>query len=800
MEPLPQLTPGMIFARDFRVVRPLSAGGMGAVYVVEQLSTQRPRALKIMLPDLVRDPTSRARFTQEATVAGRIKSDHVVEVVSAGIDEGTNTPWIAMELLEGEELAQAMARRGALPPGEVMEVLRQLCHGLGAAHRAGLVHRDLKPENVFLCASRREGVAFMVKILDFGIAKVVGESRTSAQSTSSMGSPMWMAPEQAEQGQIRPATDVWALGLIAFHLLTGRFYWRTANLAEPALAGILKEIFVDPIEPASHRASQLGVAHLIPPGFDGWFARCAVRDAAQRFGDASEALAHVLPILGNAAGVVPNAITYPGLPPNALPPSPPSIPPSVPATAMLAQTPMGYPTPPPHPAGAYVGATQGWNPSMPPSHPGGWQPPVAMAPAPRKGNGGLIVGVALGVILLGGLGVGAAVALSGSGDANPDGGASTPSLLPSLPIPRVPSVPAFRGPQCRGTGMEADIPGLTGVVSVSAGRFHSCAVTRDGVTHCWGWNANKQLGDGTTEDQYSPMAVPDLSGVVRVAAGQSFTCALQRTGDVACWGLSARGERPHPAIVPGASMVTQISAGELHACGRRTDGTVICWGMGSNGELGDGNRDSSLGAVVVQGLTGVTQVSVGGFHSCALRVDGSVWCWGQQEHGELGNGRRGREPIALPTPVLGVLGAVQVAAGEYHTCALLRSGAVLCWGANDQGALGGPRQGNVVTPTPVPGLGAVARIAAGYSHNCAMRANGTVVCWGANNTCQIGQGGLLAGRDPVDLAPLGAVADIAPGGMHTCALRANGGVRCWGYNNYGQLGSGSNSAQPDIAY
>ena len=202
----------------------------------------------------------------------------------------------------------------------------------------------------------------------------------------------------------------------------------------------------------------------------------------------------------------------------------------------------------------------------------------------------------------------------------------------------------------------------------------------------------------------------------------------------------------------------------------------------------------------VQGLTGVTQVMVGGFRAWALRVDGSVWCWGQQEHGELGNGRRGREPIALPTPVLGVLGAVQVAAGEYHTCALLRSGAVLCWGANDQGALGGPRKGNVVPPTPVPGLGAVARIAAGYSHNCAMRANGTVVCWGANNTCQIGQGGLLAGRDPVDLAPLGAVADIAPGGMHTCALRANGGVRCWGYNNYGQLGSGSNSAQPDIAY
>ncbi|MEZ4389875.1 MAG: protein kinase [Polyangiales bacterium] len=790
MEPLPQLTPGMIFARDFRVVRLLSAGGMGAVYVVEQISTQRPRALKIMLPDLVRDPTSRARFTQEATVAGRIKSDHIVEVVSAGIDEATNTPWIAMELLEGEELAQAMTRRGALPPAEVMEVMRQLCHGLGAAHRAGLVHRDLKPENVFLCTARREGVPFMVKVLDFGIAKVVGESRTSAQSTSSIGSPMWMAPEQAEQGQIRPATDVWALGLIAFHLLTGRFYWRSVNLADVALAALMKEIFVDPIEPASQRAAQLGVGQLIPPGFDGWFHRAVSRDATHRFVDAAEALAHLLPVLGGAAGVTPNAVTYPGLPPSVAPPAAPMIQP----TQM--HTPAGFPTPPPAPGG-FVGGTQAWSPQGPPSHPGGWPQPYAPPPSGSSGKGPLLAVAGLAVLAIAGAGV-AALSLSGSGDDPPgaDGGAS-PSLLPML---RRPSPPAFRGPQCRGTGMDTDIPGLTGVVSVSAGRFHSCAVTRDGITHCWGWNANKQLGDGSTEDQYSPMAVPGLTGVVRVAAGQSFTCALQSTGNVACWGLGARGEMPRPTLVEGVSLATQISLGELHGCARRSDGTVMCWGHNSSGELGDGSRESRAGAVPVRGLTGVTQVSVGGFHSCALRGDGTVWCWGQQEHGELGNGRRGREPVSTPTQALGVAGAIQVAAGEYHTCALIRGGSVMCWGSNDQGALGGPRQGNIVTPQLVQGLQGVARIAAGYTHNCAMHSDRTVTCWGSNNTCQLGRGGLLAGRDPIDLEALGAVSDISPGGMHTCAIRPNGAVRCWGYNNYGQTGSGSNSTQPDISY
>ena len=150
MAPLPQLTPGMVFARDFRVVRHLSAGGMGAVYVVEQISTQRPRALKIMLPELVREPKARERFMQEATVSARIRSDHIVEVVGAGVDDETGTPWMAMELLEGEELADTMRRRGTLPPVEVMEVFRQLCHALAAAHRKGIVHRDLKPENVLL--------------------------------------------------------------------------------------------------------------------------------------------------------------------------------------------------------------------------------------------------------------------------------------------------------------------------------------------------------------------------------------------------------------------------------------------------------------------------------------------------------------------------------------------------------------------------------------------------------------------------------------------------------------------------
>ena len=133
------LAPDAIFARDFKIVRPLSHGGMGAVYVAVQLSTGRERALKLMHPRLVQDERQRRRFEQEAQVGARIESDHVVEVVGAGVDDDTGAPWLCMELLRGQDLASLIAHRGTLPPSEVLFVFRQMCHAVGAAHRVGVV-------------------------------------------------------------------------------------------------------------------------------------------------------------------------------------------------------------------------------------------------------------------------------------------------------------------------------------------------------------------------------------------------------------------------------------------------------------------------------------------------------------------------------------------------------------------------------------------------------------------------------------------------------------------------------------
>jgi formylglycine-generating enzyme required for sulfatase activity/tRNA A-37 threonylcarbamoyl transferase component Bud32 len=290
-----QLEPGAIFGKDFRILRPLREGGMGAVYVAEQLSTGKERALKVMAPALASDPATRERFVLEAHAGSRIESDHIVEVVTAGIDEATGSPYLVMELLRGEELADAAARIGPLPLGDVAELLSQVGHALEMAHAQGIVHRDLKPENIFLASSRRRDVAFTAKILDFGIAKLVEDSMKKT-GTQPLGTPLFMAPEQTDRkGPIRPATDVWALGLIAFKLLTGRDYWAT----DGSLGALIREICVDSMPPASERAKELAARPLqpgefpvaaLPSGFDAWFVRCVNRDVNARFANAGEAV------------------------------------------------------------------------------------------------------------------------------------------------------------------------------------------------------------------------------------------------------------------------------------------------------------------------------------------------------------------------------------------------------------------------------------------------------------------------------------------------------------------------------
>ncbi len=278
-----------LFAGDYRVVRQLSSGGMATVYLAEQRSTGKERALKVMHPQLVQDAELRERFEREARIVSLIRSDHVVQVIDAGVDEASASPWIAMELLEGEDLESFVARRRRVSVAQLLEVLRQLCHALAAAHAVGVVHRDLKPENIFVTPSLSTEDGARLKVLDFGIAKVLADA---GQSTDTLGTPLWMAPEQTDpRALITPATDVWSLGLLAFWMLTGKVFWSSVHTPLVSVQAMMRELLFEPIPAASERAETLGVADALPGGFDAWFAKCVRREPTERYADAAVALA-----------------------------------------------------------------------------------------------------------------------------------------------------------------------------------------------------------------------------------------------------------------------------------------------------------------------------------------------------------------------------------------------------------------------------------------------------------------------------------------------------------------------------
>jgi phosphate transport system substrate-binding protein len=284
------LAAGAVISGGYRIVKVLAAGGMGTVYEAEQIATGAQRALKVMHGQFAGDENLRARFVREARLAASIPSDHVAQVLDAGLDETTGALYIVLELLEGNTLSRELRTRGAFAWPDVLEVMRQIAHALAAAHARGIVHRDLKPANIFLSRSRHAGLPLMVKVLDFGIAKAVAGAHEASGVV--LGTPAWMAPEQTTVDvAVGPPADVWAFGLLTFMLITGQHFFQSANLRTAATAAVLREVVIDPVIPASERAAQLGCADRIPPHFDGWFARCLDREPANRFVDAAQAYA-----------------------------------------------------------------------------------------------------------------------------------------------------------------------------------------------------------------------------------------------------------------------------------------------------------------------------------------------------------------------------------------------------------------------------------------------------------------------------------------------------------------------------
>ncbi|MFO0756684.1 MAG: protein kinase [Byssovorax sp.] len=270
----------------YRLVRPVGQGSQASVWVAEHLALSTNVAVKLIDPELAKKESARERFRREATAAAQLRSAHVVQILDHGID-GTQ-PFIVMELLDGEDLFERLAHRNRLTLRETSKIVTQVARALTRAHAAGIVHRDLKPENVFLVPNEDDEV---VKVLDFGVAKISNQGRTAMKATGMgtlIGTPHYMSPEQVKGiAEVDYRADLWALGVIAFQCLTGELPFDSEGVGD-----LLIKISIGDIPVPSKVYAGL------PPAFDAWFARACERDPAKRFQSAREmALA-----LANVAG------------------------------------------------------------------------------------------------------------------------------------------------------------------------------------------------------------------------------------------------------------------------------------------------------------------------------------------------------------------------------------------------------------------------------------------------------------------------------------------------------------------
>ncbi len=256
---------------NYRILSRIGSGGMGAVYLAEHAAIGKKVAIKVIHRDLATSREVIGRFYQEARAVTTIGNEHIVEVHDYGQStEGDH--FFVMELIDGQTLAQVMERERVLDLGRAMHIAAQIADGLGAAHAVGIIHRDLKPDNVMLC--KKAGDPDFVKLLDFGLAKVLAEGgvRNLTQAGVILGTPQYMSPEACESKKVDHRTDIYALGVLLFQMVTGQCPFDGDSMG----AVLIKQVTQAPPAPRA-------LASSIPPALEQVILRCLAKSPAARF-------------------------------------------------------------------------------------------------------------------------------------------------------------------------------------------------------------------------------------------------------------------------------------------------------------------------------------------------------------------------------------------------------------------------------------------------------------------------------------------------------------------------------------
>lgn len=344
------------------------------------------------------------------------------------------------------------------------------------------------------------------------------------------------------------------------------------------------------------------------------------------------------------------------------------------------------------------------------------------------------------------------------------------------------------------------VAGISDAVELRGGHGFLCVRRASGAVACWGRNDLGQLGDGSaTMFRATPRPVMGIVDAVQISAGDNGACAVLSGGGVRCWGSNNFGESAAdpmvtsvrvPVEVSGVRDAVDVARGMTHACVRLRSGTLECWGRNSSGQLGDGTLGGSRSLpVTVGGLSDAVEIMVAWDHSCARRRTGEVLCWGSNANGAIGDGTRFTN-IPTPTEVAGLTDLAQVVGGVSFTCARGSAGAVFCWGFNNRGQVGadvGDEQ--VLVPNAVREVSDAVEIVAGAAWVCARLRSGSVRCWGDNAYGQHGYGFTGETRPtPTTVFDLTDATQVSAKGFHVCARRATGEVSCWGANSVGAVG------------